>query len=423
MLLGSAAVAAALSLGGPLTDLNDQLDAETKADEKAADEAKCWCKSVQEVIDDRLRNSESEVSQLERIRDSRFYENVGLNVEVKQHSKQIAEHSRSLQASGAILDKASKSHSGEKEETAQALSSLKKALDIVPKGNQLHGTLKGLEDSFASKLKQATEDHERQQSQFKDMNEAKTDMLKLAEQSKDNKMRRLAEGKVIIAQAKSDIAAYSGQRDADYGLQSSLQSVCGKLAGAATQRTKLRQDTMIALSEEKAKVAQNNAMKAMSKVMLLKSKSVVKTHGGCSKVLQGLGEEFQGDCSGVKDRAEDLKKTADENLAGARKSAADLMKLMDKSTGVQADMSKVLSNVFMNSHLATTKGKLDGVVKGKVTTYGETADADKKAAPALYDQVRAKAKACTLADMKVVTSLQMGAATAGSALVEAKKCK
>jgi len=420
---GLAALTAALSLGGPLSDINDQLDAESKVDEKAAGEAKCWCKSVQSAIDDRLRNSESEVSELERIRDARFYENVGLNVEVKQHQEQIASHTRSLQESNAILGKATKSHTGEKEETAQALKSLKKALDIVPKGNEVHGTLKGLEDSFTSKLEEATKEHERRQTQFKDMNEAKSEMLNLAKHGMNMKMRRLADGKVVIAQAKSDLAAYSKQRDADYSLQSSLTSVCGDLADAATKRAKLRQDTVIALSEEKAKVAQSASMKAMSKVMLLKSKSVMKSEARYSKVLESLGSSFQGDCEGAKERAEDTKRRADEVLAGARKSAADLMALMDKSNGVQADMSKVLSNVFMNSHLATTKGKLALDVKAKVSTYGDAANADKKAAPALYDAVRAKAKECTKADMKVVTSVQMGAAIAGKAVVEAGKCK
>ena len=52
--------------------------------------------------------------------------------------------------------------------------------------------------------------------------------------------------------------------------------------------------------------------------------------------MQALGDEFQGDCEGLKDRAEDAKKNADENLAGARKSAKRLMDLMDKSNGIQA---------------------------------------------------------------------------------------
>merc|ERR1719440_1969744 len=151
MWLGSVALTAAMSLTGPLTDLNDKLDAESKADKDAAEEAKCWCKSVQSALDDRLRNSESEVSDLEHIRDARTFENVGLNVEVKQHKEQIDEHTQSLAAAGALADKGAKAHVDEKEQTAQALKSLRKAIDIVPKGNEVHGVLQGLEDKFASK--------------------------------------------------------------------------------------------------------------------------------------------------------------------------------------------------------------------------------------------------------------------------------
>lgn len=421
MWLGSAAFTAALSLGGPLTDLDEQLASESKADAKAAEEAKCWCKGVQSALDDRLRNSDSEISELEHIRDARFYENVGLNVEVKQHQDQIADHTRSLQTSNAIVDKASKNHISEKEETTQALKQLRKAMDIVPKGNEVHGTLKGLEDSFASKLDEAQKDHDTREAQFKDMNSAKSEMLKLAKQSMNSKMRRLADGKQVIAQAKSDLAAYTLQRDADWALQGSLKSVCSDLADGATKREKERQDTVIAISEEKAKNAEKAAMKAMSKVMLLKSKSVAKAR--CAKVLQALGGAFQGDCAGTRERAEDAKRRADDNLAGSKKAAKDIMTLMEKSTEIQAGLTKVFNKVIMSSHLATSRGSLESGIKSKVSALGKTADEDLKATTALFDKVRAKAKESTKADMKVVTSLQMGAAMASKAVVEAGKCK
>lgn len=424
MWLGSAALVAASSLDGPLSDLNDKLEAEAKADAKVAEDAKCWCKDVQSVLDDRLRNSDSQISDLEHIRDARFYENVGLNVEVKQHGKQIDDHEQSLQAAGALASKATKAHGNEKEQTKQALKSLRNAIDIVPKGNEVHGVLQGLEDKFAAKLEDAQEEHDRRESQMKDVNEAKQEMLRLAKKSLNSKMRRVADGKVVIAQAKSDIAAFSQQRDSDYSLQASLRSVCDKVQDAATKRIKERQDAVIAISEQKATNAEKAAQKAMSKVMLLKSKAAVTSQSGsCSKMLDLLGESFQGDCSGVKERAEDAKRRADENLAGAKKSAADIMKLMDKSNSIQAGLTKMLSNVYMNSHLATTKGKLAAGIKSKIDALGDTANADKKETPGLFDQLRAKGKESTKADMKVVTSLQMGAATAGKAVVDAAKCE
>lgn len=423
MWLGSVAITAALSLGGPLTDLNDQLENDSKADTKAAEEVKCWCKDVQAALDERLRNSDSEISELERIRDSRFYENVGLNVEVKQHKEQIDDHSQSLQTANALAEKSGKSHALEKAQTAQALKQLRKAMDIVPKGNEVHGTLKGLEESFSSKLEEAEQEHDRRQSQFQDMNEAKADMLKLAKRGLEMKMHRVAEGKVVIAQAKSDISAYTGQREADWALQASLRSVCDDIAGAAAKRLTMRQDAMIAISEEKAENAKTESMKAMSKVMLLKSKSVVTREAQCAKMLESLGASFKGDCDGVRERAEDAKRRADENLEGAKKNAKDIMTLMDKSHSIQSDLTKMLSNVKLNVHLATTKGKLASGVKSKISALGDAADADLKAAPSLFDKVRAKGKESTMKDMKVVTSLQMGAATAGQAVVEAGKCK
>jgi len=254
MWLGSAVSIAALSLSGPLTALDEQLASESKADDKAAGEGKCWCKDMQSILDERLRNSESEISELEHIRDARFYENQGLKVEVKQHKEQVASHSQSMQTADALSSKSQKAHASEKEDTTQALKQLRKAMDITPKNNEVHGALKGLEESFSSKLEAANEEAERRQAQFKDLGAAKSEMLKLARHGVDMKLRRLADGEAVIAQAKSHISAYTVQRDADWALQVSLKNVCGKLADAATNRLNQRQEAVIAISEQKARM-------------------------------------------------------------------------------------------------------------------------------------------------------------------------
>merc|ERR1719258_408217 len=138
---------------------------------------------------------------------------------------------------------------------------------------------------------------------------------------------------------------------------------------------------MIAISEEKAENAKTESMKAMSKVMLLKSKSVVTREAQCAKMLESLGASFKGDCEGVKERAEDAKRRADENLEGSKKAAKDIMDLMDKSKGIQAGIKEVLSQQVMSSHLAASKGQLQSGIKSKVSTLGDTADADLKATP------------------------------------------
>lgn len=421
MWLGSVAQIAAISLGGPLADLNHQLQAESKADAEASDGVKCWCNDVQSALDERLRNSESEISDLERIRDSRFYENVRLNIEVKQHKEEIDDQTQSMAAADAIAGKHAMAHANEKEDTTQALKQLRQALGKVPQGSEVHGALQGLEDTFANNLENARQQHERRDAQFKDVSDAKGEMLKLARKGLRTKLHRVADGKVVIAQAKSEIAAYSAQRDADWSLQASLRRVCDDVANAATNREKQRRDIMIAISQANAKQAENAAMKAMQNVMLLKqSTSVGKTEFGRSKMLQALG--FQGDCAGVKEHAEDAKRRADGNLASAKKNARDIIDLMDKSHTIQADLEKMLGDIFMNTHLATMKNKLETDIKSKVSNFGDIAQADKKATPDLFNEVRAKGKKTTQADMKVVTSLQMGAATAGQAVVDANQC-
>jgi len=424
MLLGWVALSAALSLTGPLWDITEQLEAEQTKDDKAADDARCWCKSVQSTLDDRLRNSKSEIPNLKTLRDSAKFGNVRLRIEINSDQKAIAEHSSSLSTSSALNEKATASHAQEKVDTAKSLESLKDALKLVDKPSQAHGVLKGLQDSFAAKLAASKESEQTRRSQSKDLSSAKTDMLKATQRSLETKVQRLASEKVVKAQAESDMAAYEGQSEADYNLQGVLTNSCEKLAAASAERQRQRQQLNIALSEEKAKVANDVAMKAMSKVLLLKSKSVVTSEGRCAKVLETLGSEFQGDCADAQERAEETKSRADENLENARKSSRELMDVVAKSSQFQADMNSVLSNVFMNIHLAIQHNpKLPAALKTKLDAYGKQAQSDNKAAPALYNAVRTASKKSTMADMKVVTSLQMGAATAGTAVVEAKRCK
>jgi hypothetical protein len=324
---------------------------ESKADAEATDDAKCWCKELQAALDTRLRESAAEIQELEQIRDARFYENVGLRIEVKQHKEQVNMHSQSLDEAVAINSKAKSAHGKDKEQTKQALDNLRKALQKVPKGGEVHGALQGLEDKFASNLEDAEKSRERRQSQFDDVKEAKTEMMRLAKEGANMKMRRLADGEVVIAQAKSDLSAFNAQQEADYELRGALKSSCGALLDAATNREKLRQDTMIAISESKVKSAEKSAMAAAGKVMLLRRTAATSSEAASSHVLETLGSSFRGDCAAARERAEDAKRRADEALDHARKAGKKLLDLVEKGSGIQTEISKALSNAFMKAHL------------------------------------------------------------------------
>jgi hypothetical protein len=428
MWLGSVALAVASTLRGPLTDLDEQIATESKADAEAAEEVKCWCKDLKETLDTRLRESAAEIQELETIRDTRYYENVGLKIQVKQHKDDVNLHSQSLGEADAINSKAHQSHSDEKEETQKALESLRLAIDKVPKGGEVHGTLQGLEEKFANKLQEAQEQHDRRQAQFEEVHAAKTEMMRLAKEGADMKMRRLADGELVIAQAKSEIAAFSAQQEADYALSASLKTVCNELSDSAAARLKQRQDAAIAISELKAKNAENVALAAaskISKVMLLRraaTAAIEHDTASSSGALAMLGASFKGDCVGARERAEDTKRRADEALAHAQKAGSDLMALVAKSDTIQAQSSKVLNEIVMNSHLATTKNTLADGIKTKVSALGETANTDLKAIPSLFNEIRAQGRKNAEADHKVVVSLQSAAASASKALVDANEC-
>jgi hypothetical protein len=217
---------------------------------------------------------------------------------------------------------------------------------------------------------------------------------------------------------------------ADGGLDAASQSLCDSLATQASERQRKRQSALVAASRAKAKADQAQAryMKAASKVMFFSSNETARLQKG-SRMLRATAEAHVkgashtvGDCAAALERAEDTKLRAEEALKEGEDSAGKLFTLTDKSTAIEADLGKVLQNMFMETHLAESRGSLVHDVKDAVSALGATAQADLKALPTQFADVRSRGKKSSLADQKLVTQLRSALADASMEVVEAKRC-
>lgn len=419
MWLGPAAALRAL-------DLDEMLTAQGEADAKATEEAGCWCKEFLELVSSRMSGAEATTSALERLKTSTGFENERLRQEVAQRHEEVASHSRSLDTMASIAGRATSTHEEDHAELKTSLRSVNRALDALGEnaGGQVHEVLHRLKADFSKKLNESQRHRESEVSRFEDLRGGKEEMLRLARKAAADQKSRLAAGGLVVARSSSQIEAYQGQVAADGALDTAAQSLCDSLATQASERQRKRQSALVAASRAKADQAQARYMKAASKVMFFSSNETARLQKG-SRLLRATAEDASrtvGDCAAALERAEDTKLRAEEALKEATDSAGKLFALTDKSTAIEADLGKVLQNMFMETHLAESRGSLVHDVKDAVSALGATAQADLKSLPKQFADVRSLGKKSSLADQKLVTQLRSALADASMEVVEAKRC-
>lgn len=405
-------------------DLDEVLTAQGKADKDASERAECWCKEVKELVSSRLSAAEVDKNNLEHLRTSQGFENDRLRQEVAQRSEEVASHSQSLDTMGSIADKSTSAHADEHAELKASLRSVHKAIDALGEhaGGEVANVLHRLKENFSKKLNASKSRSEGDQSHYEGLRDGKEEMLRLAKRATTETKSRLAAGNVVVAQSSSQIAALEGQAAADGPLMAAVRSLCDNLEAQATERQSKRQSALVATSQAKAEEAQARSMKAALKVMMLSRYN--KTAGlKTSSVRAGkIDEGAKGDCAGVLERAEDTKRRAAESLDGAKDSAGKLMALIDQSNEIEAGLGKMLQNMFMETHLAESRGALVEKVKNAVSALGESAQADLKSLAQPFADLRSLGKTSSLADHKLVVELQSALADASMAVVDAKRC-
>jgi len=239
-------------------DLSDTIEQEGSEDSKASEGVACWCRELEEKLDERSREASSEVNFLTTLRDQKHFENSGLRIEVQKHQHEAVQHQQSLDEGSALASAAAADHASDREFHEDALRSLGKALDVIPEGTggEVRGALEALNSSFASRLREAREAHQLRAGAHEDALRAKGQMLRLAHEGARAAQDRLQAGEGTVAGANAKLSAYAAQQQADAALRAAAQSLCGTVQDGAQARQQLRQQALIAISQAAVVAAQ-----------------------------------------------------------------------------------------------------------------------------------------------------------------------
>mmetsp|Transcript_124675 Transcript_124675/g.364125 ORF Transcript_124675/g.364125 Transcript_124675/m.364125 type:complete len:379 (-) Transcript_124675:39-1175(-) len=362
MKLVLAVVAFVLAHAGVLQDLGEKLEAQTEADRAASENARCWCKRFTETLASRQREAESELQHLEAQRSVQHFDNEGLRLEVAGHEAQAREHQQALDAGSGIAAKEKAAYEEEQASHESALKAIRKAMDKIPQGSgsEVHGALRGLENTFQSKKEAAQESYSNNMDAVLD---SKAEMLRLANEAAAMKSGRLAAGIQATEKATIEINLYTAQREADTALSASMQTLCEKMERDAAARTQKRQSAEVAVSQANVRIAQEASRQAMSNAVFLHHGSRAKLSGAFRKTLDSL----------------------------------DLSGHVAESNGIQSALAQMLSTVVMDAHLVQSS-EVEAQVKGAMESLGQEAQQSLDSLPQLFDEVRSAGQKSTQAD-------------------------
>jgi len=349
-------------------DLSDTIEQEGSEDSKASEGVACWCRELEEKLDERSREASSEVNFLTTLRDQKHFENSGLRIEVQKHQHEAVRHQQSLDEGSALASAAAADHASDREFHEDALRSLGKALDVIPEGTggEVRGALEALNSSFASRLREAREAHQLRAGAHEDALRAKGQMLRLAHEGARAAQDRLQAGEGTVAGANAKLSAYAAQQQADAALRAAAQSLCGTVQDGAQARQQLRQQALIAISQAAVVAAQAVAAKSTAGLVLVAA--------------------------------------ANDRSGAAR--AAGLDALVARSTELESRLALALTNAVSTTR-AVQMGILhaDGAVKDAIVKVGAKVESDLQAMQPLFSAARAAGHKSSEADLTLESAL------------------
>lgn len=350
-------------------DLSEKVEQEGSDDSKASEGVACWCRELEEKLDERSREASSEVNFLTTLRNQKHFENSGLRIEVQKHQHEAAQHQQSLDEGGALADAAAADHASDREFHENALRSLGKALDVIPEGTggEVRGALEALNSSFADKLREARAEHQHRASAHEDALKAKEEMLRLAHEGAQAAQERLQAGEGTVADASTKLSAYEAQQQADAALRAAAQSLCGTVEDGAQARRQLRQQALIAISQAAVVEAQAVAAKA---------------HAGLVLAAAAANERSR--------------------AAGT----AGLDALVARSSDLESKLALALTNTVSTAQ-AAQMGTLhaEGAVRDAIVKLGDKVESDLQAMQPLFSAVRTAGHKSSEADLALESAL------------------
>jgi len=397
-------------------DASEWLRGEDARDAGAYNPAKSWCDDMSDFMAARISKAADDMQSLSSTVEERQAQNDQWRSQVKEHKREAGSHADTMGTASAISERDGAASQQEVADLKARIDSLTRALDTVKEGSQIHDTLKGLRDSLSEKLARAEQSQTSRQSEYDDLRESKLRMGRLARQAAATKEARLAGGLAEVASARAQMDKLSAQREKDAALGSAARDLCGMLGDQAAKRRQLRHAAGLAVSQAKADAAQASSYEAATRSFNLLSRgssarSVAAARHGAENV----------DCAMQLEHAQERKRRASESLEDAKRSASAMIAHLDRSSGLQSALERMLHGAMTGAHLAT--GRSSGDAKAAFEAMFDAAQAQLASLAAPFDAVRARGRTSVLAASQVVTVLMGAEADASQAVLDAKRCR
>jgi len=285
-----------------LKDMQKQLEVEQEEDQKVYDEVACWCAKNDEEKTEAIKNAEQSITQLTARIEELTAQSARLNTEIANLNKEIASNNQSLDTATALRQKQLAEFNAEEKDLLQSITSLKAAITVLSKhnssfvqqdalfniasmlhhqlykhaellaevvtpsqqktmrafiqdpsyGNQsgaIFGIMTNMLEEFESNLSNSKKDEAEDAEAYQKLKAAKIEEIAAAQAQVDKKTTEKANADEKLAQAKQDREDTRNSLSADEQFLMDLKEKCKMTDEEWEQRTKTRQEEILAVSQ------------------------------------------------------------------------------------------------------------------------------------------------------------------------------
>lgn len=292
-----------------LKDMEAQLSKEAEEDEDVYDKMACWCKTNDREKTKAIKDAQARLNDLATTIETSAAASARLNVEIKNHQRDLRKGKKSLDDLTAIRTKQAKEFNGEEKDMLQSISSLKSAIVVLskhhtkaslvaarqlvkvqmdkhhmmllgvitprqkrvvlgafvqeeeveskpkfrrvekPASGEIFGILRQMKETFENNLSQSQKEELANEKAFQEQRSAKNDELEAIGNSLNQKQAQLAKSDELNAQSKEDREDTKNSLDIDSKFLIGLKQRCKMTDSEWVIRQKARQDELLAISK------------------------------------------------------------------------------------------------------------------------------------------------------------------------------
>jgi len=332
---------------GLLNEMKAQIESEAAADADMFEKMGCWCTTNKQEKTAAVEAAQQRITDLNAAIPGAAAKAAQCEVDIKQLGKDIDAATKSLEEATGIREKELAEYMASEKDMISNIASLKSAVGVMQdvaggaslsqqslalvqgvldKNSHLHGKsmsflqtpvaamlqqnskgknrapssqifgiLKGMKESFEQNLASAKSEEEIAVAQFADLKKAKTSEIAASKDMIEVNKVELAKAKEINAHGKEDLADTRAQLSADNEFLSNLNLKCDNAEKEYNDRTKVRNEELVAVADTIAILNDDDAKDQFNKAGLgvfLQVSSVSRNTDLAAKVLSKAGKEL-----------------------------------------------------------------------------------------------------------------------------------